>query len=138
MSHLKVLPLEFWMTSCDHEDILDMGYTDITPDIVFNRDGQYYDRCRKFWWFEVGYHAYCEPTRGEETFLYTLAGYDRVILSKAEATAVTSVLNVTRNSGVKKYLQKYLQDHTEAAQLRDVGRNAAKSAIRFHKCLHTP
>ena len=129
MSHLKVLPLEWWMSHCDHEEILEMGYTDITPQIIFNRNGQYYDRCKKIWWFEVDYHAY---TKSDDTmFLYTLAGYDRVILSNAEAAAVVSVLNVTRNTGVKKHLQKYIQDHMEAKQLRDVGRNASKSAMRF-------
>jgi hypothetical protein len=117
------------MSHCDHEEILEMGYTDITPNIVFNRDGQYYDRAKKIWWFEVGYHAY---TKSDDTmFLYTLAGYDRVILSDKEAAAVTAVLNVTRDPGVKKHLQKYIQAHTEAIQLRDVGRNAAKSAMRF-------
>ena len=131
MTRFKVLPLDSWMKWCDYEEILEMGYTDVTLyEGLFHRDGQYYDRKLKIWWFEIGVMAYSKP-RGERMFEYELELADCEILPKREVDGIVAVLNITRDSAVKVALTRRLRQHTEASQLRDTGRRAIMSRIRI-------
>lgn len=131
MTRFKVLPLNKWMEWSGHGEILEMGYRDVTLyEELFNRDGQYYDRKLKIWWFEVDGRAYTRP--GAETqFLYGLSVMGYEILPKRELDGIIAVLNITRCPAVKLALNRRLSQHQYASSLHYTGRRAALTRIRI-------
>lgn len=86
MSNLKILKLEYWMSTCSlFSDDLDYYY-EIKP--IFNRDGWYLenDRC----WFEVNNRAF-EGSDLIESFKYKLYLLDIPCLTDKEIKALTLI-----------------------------------------------
>jgi hypothetical protein len=122
------------MELCDEGAFAEMEYYDITlihP--MFNRDGYYYDRHKKFCWFEVNGKAYHNKDLAD-SFCYQMNnGQEEYILPAGEARAMQTVLHTTRDHAVKKVLQARLRKHNDAVELRDTGRRATIGRMRFDK-----
>lgn len=129
---LKVLPLDAWMSYCDEEELRDMAYTEVSP--RFNRDGQYFMRDTKTWWFEVNGKAYTsERDRSGKHFLYQVKLDFQNILSRREVKAMRTVLATTRDPLVRKALKSRLHIHEETRLIRECGRDSRLSMARFKK-----
>lgn len=118
----------------DDSELAKMKCYDITLiHKLFNRDGYYYDRHKKFSWFELNGRAYHnEYLTGN--FCYKLnTGREEYILPDSEATAMRTVLHTTRDRSVKKVLQARLCKHNDAVELRNTRRRADISCIKFDK-----
>jgi hypothetical protein len=122
------------MEWCDEDELMDMEYYDISlihP--MFNRDGYYYDRHKKFCWFEVNGKAYHNKDLAN-SFCYRMNnGQEEYILPDSEARAMRAVLKTSRDYAVKQVLQARLRKHDDAVELRDTGRRARVGRMRFDK-----
>ncbi len=145
MTKLFVLPLDHWMLSNDDFDFHHDGYHKISPGSEYekyklNRNGQYYRRDIKFWWFEINgemYTKFEDNGRQIEYFLYHLRTYDREILTSKEVEAFKIIIGKTTDSAVKKVLQKKLYEHDDAFQLRRSSREAGKFGLRLRRRMST-
>lgn len=123
---LKVLPLESWMTSpYALDDCLESGtYKQVSvrfgvPNIYLNGN-----RC----WFELDSHtAYSYP---KDDFLYKLRLENALELNYAKAAALQAVVEQKLASPEQRAL---LRDYRDAMMIRETGRNACKSFLRFHR-----
>lgn len=125
MANLKVRPLEWYMKQ-PFEDLIESGYV-LHPIKLIGRDGYY---CFKNdVWFEYqgrGYVAYPNLTRdrAKEQFLYPLMECnDELIFNKRELDAITTLINVTKKSSMKKFLQKRLSKHLISVDRRKAKQN---------------
>jgi len=128
---IKVLQLESWMKSPENE-ICEMDY--FRTGAVVNRDGQYYDRYFKWWWFEHDGKAYCGTnTSAVKQFLYTLSFYNYRPLTTVEISHTKAVLGVNTNPQLKKILKRQLHDHVEWKTIQSIRQESAKARTYWRK-----
>jgi hypothetical protein len=96
MANYKVLPLPNFVSRAANphhrfhvETMEEMGYMPIKP--IFKRDGWYYDRKKKWAWYEFHNKAW-SGKKCTEDFLYELRQLDTKRLSKAERDAIKTLI----------------------------------------------
>lgn len=95
MANFKVLPLPAFVerTGSNHKFFTDsmeeMGYIPMKP--IFNRDGWYYDRKKKFAWFEFDGRAW-DGKHCTWMFLNEMQQLDTKVLSRAERNAIETLI----------------------------------------------
>ena len=122
------------MEWCNEDEMMEMEYYDISlVHPMFNRDGYYYDRHKKFCWFEVNGKAYHHHELAS-SFCYRMNnGQEEYILTEREARAMRAILHTSRDYAVKKVLKARLLKHDDAVELRDTRRRAMIGKMRFDK-----
>jgi hypothetical protein len=116
---IKVLNLDSWMKidSWGFDDCIET-YDEIEPE--FNRNGQYYDTLRKFWWFESDGRAwtrfytesYQQPVADQ--FLWVLEHLNVVPLSKREEDEFRRITRRTADRVLRRHLQKRIHENDSA------------------------
>ncbi len=92
------------------EDTIDR-YQEIAP--IFNRNGQYYDRESKLWWFEHSGRAWTRND-GAKQFLWTLNAMRGTILSRREQEDLRRITNRTTSKALRHQIYKMLRDSDDA------------------------
>lgn len=106
--------------------LIEDGYEE--TDVVFNRDGWYYDRPNKCWYEFNGTAWQAEKT----AFLYELQSIDTVRLSENEIKAIkTLFVYRTLPPNVEKMLGTMLYRHNHKKMVRDTYLNSAKYRIQL-------
>lgn len=138
MSRYKVLRCDFWMRWDDEDDFREEmpEMREITP--VFNRNGQYYDRLTKSWWFEVNGKAFTDDSQGggRSQMLWTIEAMSGTILSTSEKDDIRRVMTRTRDSAVRKSLFNVLLKSDYAEIVTQMGEGSIenrKSSYSFRK-----
>jgi len=145
---IKVMQVPSWAKwewdNRDEEDPSDCAlgrgkHPEIPP--FFNRDGLYWNRRAKTCWIEYDGHAWAdELNMFQYEFQYELKIEDWEILTEREEKALTEICKITRDTVLKKTLQKRLYEHTEHRYLKDLQRgierrNGKPMVPEWHKRL---
>ena len=96
-------------------------YPEIPP--RFNKDGMYFDRHSNVCWMEYNGRAWKDIKCHMK---YTLQVANWEILTEREEKALTEICKITRDTVLKKTLQKRLYEHTQHRYLNDLRRGVER------------
>lgn len=111
-------------------------YKEIAP--VFNRNGQYYDRLTKFWWFEHSGRAWTDmenkSNKSAYQFCWTMSAFNATILSFQEKDDLRRIINTTTSRKLRRQLQQMIHDSSNAELVYFGGNiDSRKSMLRARK-----
>ncbi len=95
MANFKVLPLPSFVSFADRHNAIfigsmeEMGYIPMKP--IFNRDGWYYDRKKKYAWYECNGRAW-DGSHCTEDFIYEMQQLDVKALTQTERKAIETLI----------------------------------------------
>jgi hypothetical protein len=107
------------------EELIDQRFEQITP--VFNREGWYYDRLKKFSWYEWSGTAWKAEV---SQFVWELDQHNAKLLEPAEVKAIKTLIVY---GSCNLALKQLLWDHSHKSMHRAICRNGRLEGLRFKK-----
>lgn len=125
---VKVLPLPSWVYNGYYEPELFDNYKD--GDVIFNRDGWYYDRISKVSWIEFTRNGKIyAKVKSPDQFLFTLKIENHIPLSKKEVDAILTIWYLQES----KKLRELYETDCYWKQRRTMVREIKRDLITFFR-----